>query len=77
MAAEEGVVIACHTKEEFKNQMTKAKDAGKLVRVPRPCSPIFLPPSRDFRVILGSFETGFIALGLPGSVWVASRGRSP
>ena len=54
MAAEEGVVIACHTKEEFKNQMTKAKDAGKLVRVPRPCSPIFLPPSRDFRVILGS-----------------------
>ncbi|XP_039799398.1 thioredoxin H-type-like [Panicum virgatum] len=31
MAAEEGVVIACHTKEEFKNQMTKAKDAGKLV----------------------------------------------
>ncbi|RLN34640.1 hypothetical protein C2845_PM03G21920 [Panicum miliaceum] len=30
MAAEEGVVIACHTKEEFDTQMSKAKDAGKL-----------------------------------------------
>ncbi|KAG2632157.1 thioredoxin H-type-like [Panicum virgatum] len=28
MAAE---VIACHTKEEFKTQMDKAKEAGKLV----------------------------------------------
>ncbi|KAL6647577.1 hypothetical protein ACP70R_015014 [Stipagrostis hirtigluma subsp. patula] len=31
MAAEEGVVIACHTKEEFDSQMAKEKDAGKLV----------------------------------------------
>ncbi|OEL28190.1 Thioredoxin H-type [Dichanthelium oligosanthes] len=31
MAAEEGVVIACHTKEEFDTQMNKAKEAGKLV----------------------------------------------
>ncbi|TVT99526.1 hypothetical protein EJB05_55113 [Eragrostis curvula] len=31
MAAEEGVVIACHTAEEFKSQMDKAKEAGKLV----------------------------------------------
>ena len=34
MAAE---VIACHTKEEFKTQMDKAKEAGKLVRAPVPC----------------------------------------
>jgi thioredoxin 1 len=31
MAAEEGVVVACHTKEEFDSQMNKAKEAGKLV----------------------------------------------
>ncbi|KAL6880081.1 hypothetical protein ACP4OV_011646 [Aristida adscensionis] len=31
MAAEEGVVVACHTKDEFKSQMDKAKQAGKLV----------------------------------------------
>ncbi|TVU41968.1 hypothetical protein EJB05_15532 [Eragrostis curvula] len=31
MAAEEGVVIACHTAEEFKSQMDKAKEAGKLL----------------------------------------------
>ncbi|KAF8643433.1 hypothetical protein HU200_066863 [Digitaria exilis] len=31
MAAEEGVVIACHTKEEFDSQMNKAKAAQKLV----------------------------------------------
>jgi thioredoxin 1 len=36
MAAEEGVVVACHTKEEFDSQMNKAKEAGKLVRAP-PC----------------------------------------
>lgn len=32
MAAEEGVVIACHNKDEFDAQMTKAKEAGKVVR---------------------------------------------
>ncbi|TVT99519.1 hypothetical protein EJB05_15504 [Eragrostis curvula] len=31
MAAEEGVVIACHISEEFKSQMNKAKESGKLV----------------------------------------------
>ncbi|CAN6171182.1 unnamed protein product [Urochloa humidicola] len=31
MAAEEGVVIACHTKDEFDTQMKKAEEAKKLV----------------------------------------------
>ena len=31
MAAEEGAVIACHTKEEFETQMAKAKETHKLV----------------------------------------------
>jgi hypothetical protein len=43
MAAEEGVVVACHTKEEFDSQMNKAKEAGKLVRAP-PLSPSPLIP---------------------------------
>nr|CAB3455892.1 unnamed protein product [Digitaria exilis] len=30
MAAEEGVVSACHTKEEFHSQMDKTKEAKKL-----------------------------------------------
>ncbi|KAF8732075.1 hypothetical protein HU200_016031 [Digitaria exilis] len=32
MASEEGVVITCHTKEEFDSQMDKAKEAKKLLR---------------------------------------------
>jgi hypothetical protein len=46
MAAEEGVVIACHTKEEFDSQLSKAKEVGKLVRAP-PAWPPFphLSPS--------------------------------
>lgn len=32
MAAEEGAVIACHTKDEFDARMAKAKEQGKLVR---------------------------------------------
>jgi len=32
MAAAEGAVIACHTKDEFDAQMAKAYEAGKLVR---------------------------------------------
>jgi hypothetical protein len=44
MAAEEGVVIACHTKEEFDSQMGKAKEAGKLVRAPSASGP-HLPQS--------------------------------
>lgn len=32
MAAEEGAVIACHTKDEFDARMAKAKEEGKLVR---------------------------------------------
>uniref|UniRef100_A0A804Q7D2 Thioredoxin domain-containing protein n=1 Tax=Zea mays TaxID=4577 RepID=A0A804Q7D2_MAIZE len=31
MAAEEGAVIACHTKDEFDARMAKAKEQGKLV----------------------------------------------
>ncbi|CAL5078770.1 unnamed protein product [Urochloa decumbens] len=31
MAAEEGVVIACHTKDEFDAQMKKAEETKKLV----------------------------------------------
>ncbi|CAN6213355.1 unnamed protein product, partial [Urochloa humidicola] len=31
MAAEEGVVIACHTKDEFDTQMKKAEETKKLV----------------------------------------------
>ena len=31
MAAEEGVVIACHTKEDFETHMNKAKESGKVV----------------------------------------------
>ncbi|XP_066396864.1 thioredoxin H-type-like [Miscanthus floridulus] len=31
MAAVEGAVIACHTKDEFDAQMAKAYEAGKLV----------------------------------------------
>lgn len=31
MAAEEGAVIACHTKEEFETHMAKAKETHKLV----------------------------------------------
>uniref|UniRef100_A0ACD5UNX0 Uncharacterized protein n=2 Tax=Avena sativa TaxID=4498 RepID=A0ACD5UNX0_AVESA len=31
MAAEEGTVIACHTKEDFDANMAKGKDTGKLV----------------------------------------------
>ncbi|CAD6226455.1 unnamed protein product [Miscanthus lutarioriparius] len=31
MAAAEGAVIACHTKDEFDAQMAKAYEAGKLV----------------------------------------------
>lgn len=31
MAAEEGAVIACHTKEEFDTHMAKAKETHKLV----------------------------------------------
>jgi hypothetical protein len=36
MASEEGVVIACHTKDEFDAQMAKGKEAGKLVRTRAP-----------------------------------------
>jgi hypothetical protein len=43
MAAEEGVVVACHTKEEFDSQMNKAKEAGKLV----PSSPVPISLSLD------------------------------
>ena len=32
MAAAQGAVIACHTKDEFDAQMAKGKEAGKLVR---------------------------------------------
>jgi hypothetical protein len=32
MAAEEGQVIACHTKEEFDTHMKKAVESKKLVR---------------------------------------------
>jgi hypothetical protein len=32
MAAEEGCVIACHTKEDFDANFAKGKDTGKLVR---------------------------------------------
>ena len=31
MAAEEGIVIACHTKEDFESYMAKGKETGKLV----------------------------------------------
>ncbi|KAI5013473.1 thioredoxin H-type-like [Hordeum vulgare subsp. vulgare] len=31
MAAEEGAVIACHTKQEFDTHMANGKDTGKLV----------------------------------------------
>ena len=31
MAAEEGAVIACHTKDEIESQMAKAKETHKLV----------------------------------------------
>jgi thioredoxin 1 len=31
MAAEEGCVIACHTKPDFEANMAKAKETGKLV----------------------------------------------
>lgn len=39
MASEQGVVIACHSKAEFDAHMTKAQEAGKLVRVPVPRLP--------------------------------------
>ncbi|RLM86801.1 hypothetical protein C2845_PM04G04550 [Panicum miliaceum] len=57
MAAEEGVVIACHTKEEFDTQMRKAKDAGKLVIIDftaswcGPCrfiAPVFVEYAKKF-----------------------------
>jgi len=34
MAAAQGDVIACHTKDEFDAQMAKAYEADKLVRTP-------------------------------------------
>jgi hypothetical protein len=36
MTAAEGAVIACHDKDEFDAQMTKAKQVGKLVRTRAP-----------------------------------------
>lgn len=45
MAAEEGQVIACHTKEEFDTHMKKAVETKKLVRgyapTPFPCSHLY------------------------------------
>jgi thioredoxin 1 len=51
MAAEEGVVIACHTKEEFDSQMGKAKEAGKLVRAPSSASGPHLPLPQSARIL--------------------------
>ncbi|XP_062190350.1 thioredoxin H-type-like [Phragmites australis] len=57
MAAEEGLVIACHTKAEFDAQMTKAKDANKLVIIDftaswcGPCrfiAPVFVEYAKKF-----------------------------
>ncbi|NDW60109.1 thioredoxin [Yangia sp. PrR004] len=57
MAAEEGTVIACHTKEEFDAQMAKAKEAGKLVVIDftaswcGPCrfiAPVFVEYAKKF-----------------------------
>ena len=65
MASEEGVVIACHTKEEFDAQMAKAKEAGKLVRAPRAssspiliCRLLVMPPVFLFG---GKLLRGFVA----------------
>ncbi|XP_066381157.1 thioredoxin H-type-like [Miscanthus floridulus] len=42
MAAAQGAVIACHTKDEFDAQMAKGKEAGKLVIID------FMSPSCPF-----------------------------
>jgi hypothetical protein len=57
MAAEEGCVIACHTKEDFDSNFAKGKETGKLVRardrfpIPSLLISFFLLISRDLGVL--------------------------
>ncbi|KAF7015763.1 hypothetical protein CFC21_029526 [Triticum aestivum] len=51
MAAEEGAVIACHTKQEFDTHMANGKDTGKLDYQVRVVEITLIYP-KDYQVII-------------------------
>ncbi|KAF2921735.1 hypothetical protein DAI22_07g056200 [Oryza sativa Japonica Group] len=63
MAAEEGVVIACHNKDEFDAQMTKAKEAGKVVIIDFTAS--WCGPCRFIAPVFAEYAKKF-----PGAVFL-------